>query len=483
MTHYIRQQYLDVNLIGSEPNGLTLEHHLSELYYTSLLPAIESVFDNCNTSEKLLVIDHLEINVGTIALDRIDEDLEKAVIKALMEALEKESVKSFFEKKVQKPFFTSLEGSEVIAANSWSRSPEENLMDVLVYFLRNGLLPWSYKLPEEQSLEQVITEHLLDNMSNGFNVDQLSQFLKISGVLRSVNARTRLQLQFSETFVLSLIKILDPLSYHELTDILADTAIEKIWVTNEGGRVVRKLLIEKFLIELSFSREAPKAEMTKRVLTELRLQSDFDPLFLNLLEKRWTEDKLVDDQPVPVKIPDSSFITSKENLTEVTAREIYIDNAGLVILHPFLPQFFEALGIVFNQEIVQSERALGLLHYLVTGQTQRPEYELVLAKILCNVRISTPINAEFEISQDELNESSALLDAVITHWDALRNTSQDGLRGTFLVRPGKLTLKDDGDWLLQVESRTCDILMEHLPWGISMIKLPWMKNMLQVEWG
>jgi hypothetical protein len=51
-----------------------------------------------------------------------------------------------------------------------------------------------------------------------------------------------------------------------------------------------------------------------------------------------------------------------------------------------------------------------------------------------------------------------------------------------LLRPGKLIRKEDGDWLLQVESRTFDVLLEHLPWGISMIKLPWMKKMLWVEW-
>jgi hypothetical protein len=64
----------------------------------------------------------------------------------------------------------------------------------------------------------------------------------------------------------------------------------------------------------------------------------------------------------------------------------------------------------------------------------------------------------------------------------LRNTSPDGLRGTFLIRSGKLCLRDGGDWSLQVESNSFDILLDQLPWGISMIKLPWMEKMLWVEW-
>jgi len=75
-----------------------------------------------------------------------------------------------------------------------------------------------------------------------------------------------------------------------------------------------------------------------------------------------------------------------------------------------------------------------------------------------------------------------LLQAVIGHWDALRNTTPDGLRGTFLTRPGKLSQRPDGDYLLQVESQSFDILLERLPWGIGVVKLPWMERMLWVEW-
>ena len=36
------------------------------------------------------------------------------------------------------------------------------------------------------------------------------------------------------------------------------------------------------------------------------------------------------------------------------------------------------------------------------------------------------------------------------------------------MRPGMLTVDADGDWLLRVESRTVDILLDQLPWGISL---------------
>jgi hypothetical protein len=163
------------------------------------------------------------------------------------------------------------------------------------------------------------------------------------------------------------------------------------------------------------------------------------------------------------------------------AEGIYINNAGLVLLHPFLPKFFENLSLTAGKKLQQVERALCLLHFLATGQDTAPEYELVLPKILCNVPLLFPVETHTALSAAEKEEALALLSAVIRHWNALRNTSPDGLRGTFFVRAGKISLREN-DWLLQVEPQTWDILLEQLPWGIGMIKLPWMDRLLHVEW-
>ena len=40
----------------------------------------------------------------------------------------------------------------------------------------------------------------------------------------------------------------------------------------------------------------------------------------------------------------------------------------------------------------------------------------------------------------------------------------------------------DGEWLLPMERKAIDILLDQLPWGIGMIPLPWMPQMLHVEW-
>jgi hypothetical protein len=160
---------------------------------------------------------------------------------------------------------------------------------------------------------------------------------------------------------------------------------------------------------------------------------------------------------------------------------IYIGNAGLVLLHPFLPRLFDALGVSGDRRLLQPGRALALLHFLASGQPQAPEYELALPKLLCQLPLTANVDAGIVLDAAACDEAQALLAAVIGHWTALRDTSPDGLRGTFLLRPGKLSMRD-GEWLLQVETQGADVLLGELPWGISAIQLPWMERILWVEW-
>ena len=66
------------------------------------------------------------------------------------------------------------------------------------------------------------------------------------------------------------------------------------------------------------------------------------------------------------------------------------------------------------------------------------------------------------------------------HWGALKSTSIDGLRNSFLMRNGKLSKEEI--WQLTVENKAWDVLLAQLPWGISMVKTPWMEELLYVHW-
>jgi hypothetical protein len=158
--------------------------------------------------------------------------------------------------------------------------------------------------------------------------------------------------------------------------------------------------------------------------------------------------------------------------------------AGVVVVHTFLPEFFNKCGLIDNKEFIDNtarERAVQLLLYLASGETETPENDLLLPKFLCGVPFEQPINGEIILSELEKAESIHLLEAVIAHWSKLKKTSPDGLREGFLQRDGKLEKRPQG-WYLNVEQKSIDILLDFLPWNLRIIKLPWMGEILRVEW-
>ncbi|MDW7693780.1 contractile injection system tape measure protein [Flammeovirgaceae bacterium SG7u.111] len=161
---------------------------------------------------------------------------------------------------------------------------------------------------------------------------------------------------------------------------------------------------------------------------------------------------------------------------------VYIKNAGLVLLAPFIPTLFGKLGFVSEKAISHKDKAVHLLQYLVSGASQTDESELTLNKLLCGISLSEPIAQEAFFHPEELAEADGMLEAVIEHWKALKGTSIQGLQETFLQRDGKLSRTADKKWLLQVEQKAYDILLAQLPWGYSMVKLSWMEDVLTVEW-
>ncbi len=157
-------------------------------------------------------------------------------------------------------------------------------------------------------------------------------------------------------------------------------------------------------------------------------------------------------------------------------------NAGLVLLHPFIPQLFGACGVLAKDELREPERAAALLHWLATGREEVHEFELGFVKLLLGLRPETPLQAgEGLLGAREREEGAALLGAVIGHWKALRGTSVDGLRVSFLQRRGALRDEEMG-WRLQLEPEAFDVLLGHLPWGFATVKLPWMTRPLYTDW-
>ncbi|MEO1626308.1 MAG: contractile injection system tape measure protein, partial [Bacteroidota bacterium] len=162
----------------------------------------------------------------------------------------------------------------------------------------------------------------------------------------------------------------------------------------------------------------------------------------------------------------------------------YVENAGLVLLWPYLQRFLEHIGWVKKKEFIDEEKRLQsilLLQHLVDGGQQWQEPLLPLNKLLCGHSLWKSLPTTLDLTDELTSESTDLLEAVIRNWPILKRTTVDGLRQSFLQREGKLELLDNG-WKLSVSRQSYDMLIDQIPWTIRMVKLPWMKKMLRVEW-
>ncbi|WP_310601224.1 contractile injection system tape measure protein [Desulfobulbus sp.] len=163
-----------------------------------------------------------------------------------------------------------------------------------------------------------------------------------------------------------------------------------------------------------------------------------------------------------------------------------ISQAGLVLFHPYLSRLFVRCRLMEPGDKGLTRAALPrmatLLHYLATGRERALEFELGLVKILLGLDPLTPVPVcEGLLTEADKWEARELLAAAVGHWGALRDTSPEGMRTSFVERPGLLRPIEAG-WRLNVERRGWDILLDRLPWSISLIRLPWMGRLLLVEW-
>lgn len=163
---------------------------------------------------------------------------------------------------------------------------------------------------------------------------------------------------------------------------------------------------------------------------------------------------------------------------------VEIHNSGLIICAVFLPQLFERLSLVTDGGFTNNEsrnRAVYILQQLVFNENDFPEDELLLNKLLVGMQAEQPLVPIGELSANEIEQSENLINGLINNWEKMKNTSPEGLQETFIRRYGMLKFKSD-KVLLVVEKKGYDILLQAIPWNISIIKLPWMKRPIHVDW-
>jgi hypothetical protein len=223
---------------------------------------------------------------------------------------------------------------------------------------------------------------------------------------------------------------------------------------------------EKFLFKDEPVIPAKKSEEEQPLITETK-EKPVEPE-INFSDDNEEVDFLAEEHPLFQKKPSAGMTRF----------------GGIILIAPFLPAFFSELQLIEDGKFIgeaEQYKALHLLNYIGSGKTSSPEYALMLHKLLCGIELTTPVPKTIKLGAAEKKEALLFLDDIAGQWTALRSTSGKAFRDTFFRRNGILEKKDTV-WLLRVERGPMDIMLDTLPWTISIIRAPWMQQLLQVEW-
>jgi contractile injection system tape measure protein len=485
----------------SREEAFNLRSGLRQALEEAVPAAFQRAFDAAVPGDDVVHVPRLELRVRVAGVESLAAELPELLRRAAHEQL------------------AALLGADPEppspAAGGTRRSNRENRVEALVRYLATGALPWELAQAEaaelREQLQQMAREELQTVLARAPEVlaplpQRLAFYFRLLQLLpeeRWPEIADRLSPRLPTAEARALGRALAALAGAPSPGLTAHLRqqLAAAALAAAGRDASREL--ESFLDEILASAPGeiaarrtllpsavpPKAEMPPGVSPRRRHRAEDR----NLPRAALRSSTVVPAQATPhgasLQQGDSEGDARTPGAaaeTEMDAFPLAVRCAGLVLLHPFLPRLFESTGLrragALGLLRGALPRAAALLHWLATGRGEALEFELGLVKVLLGERPETTLlTGGGLLTADDRAEAEALLAAAIGHWRVLKGTTPAGMRSSFLKRGGLLREGDAG-WRLQVEPAAFDVLLDHLPWGISVVKLPWMNQPIFTEW-
>ena len=532
--HHIKKQTFRLEVSGKQ-DTFKLQQAFSSFFWEKLAPRMEQLFDRLTVEETVVRVDRLVVDLGNISFKSMKSpDGINKLIRALELSLtEKISLPapgtvsmtrsySHWEQWLYFLSHGSLPWATAKPDEDWHENILKNLViephaiDSLKKTVKSTpgamkRLVWQHPEKFQLSILEIFTGHpqreLLKQRKKV--TDFLIELSRTSNTKESTHGRFKIDISRSEIKELS--------TDHFWSFIWVQTLLkEKLWtssviIAHWLHKILHRIansepqkLLKAYAGDLNKNKEVKK--WIDRITDTTIPESDIDtPERLSTPDqnKKATSDRhqgkfiksekdnylASNNMPVsnkPYRKADDAFQPYHEahTNTEAAAYDWYLQHAGMILIHTFLPRFFTILNLCKEGKFINDgkrQKAIHLLHHIATGDTQPPEYELVLFKFLCGVPINMPVKRIMKLTTKEKQETRNLLETAIAHWEILGKTSVAGLRESFFHREGKLQQTARG-WQLIVEQNSIDVLLDKLPWHLGIVKLPWMDEILKVEW-
>jgi hypothetical protein len=433
-----------------------------------VVAGIEKICDAHISDTDLLRIDKLEIDLGRISAAELKEHFGPQFMQQ-------------FEIRLQEYLSRTSQQEQDTAQ-------QDTRMQLFAYFMQTGLLPWwateaelDFEMLCRDSIRhvpEVVTAFFLQHKNNeelwkravhqldtdfwDFLLSSLPVFQEAGKHMENVTAFFKQKLQqLNDPIVAEVFDELQKLVQDDRVFLVSHAPdFFKAQQQQDFPRVMAELVTAALFPEDKTERALLKAELEKSIT------KNFNPV-----------QKIAEQNIVPEGKP-------QYKPEAIISEKLIIHDAGLVLLSPFMKPLFSSLGYWTDGQWTNreaQERAVCLLEFIATGKTQCKEYNLALPKLLCGIPLYQPVQTGMEFTDEEIKETETLLESVIEHWKALKNTSAEGFRSSFLQRDAVLFPRDK-DWQLVVEKKTLDILLEGIPWGYGTLSIAWNEYLIFTEW-
>ena len=475
-THRIRRQRWLCSA-GSTAEAFALRAHLREAQEVAVPAAFARAFDAAVPGDEVVRLPLLELHIRLASVDDLATALPELLACAVSEQLGRLLVPA------------ARSQSPIPAPAVARRSVRESRLEALVIYLTTGSLPWELAQAETSALLEQLRETAAEDLA------------AVLG--RAPDAQVSLSQR--QAFFFRLLPLLPEERWQEIA-----------WHLSSRLPIARAAALGRALAALAVGRSdsagTPVADLAGALAEALGGWQGLQGQQGSQEPDESPFSPVVPEVPAVPGVPVSSLLASlpreaaaffapwlesaaspapgtpAESFSIAEAAEeafpLAVRSAGLVLLHPLLPRLFETVGLFCAGELPWAEmpRAAALLHWLATGRDEVHELELGFIKVLLGLRPEEPLLVDSgRLTAADREEGEALLQAAIQHWRALKGTTSAGLRASFLQRGGLLR-EDDAGWRLQVEPAAFDLLLDHLPWGIGVVKLPWMTRPIFTEW-
>lgn len=491
-SHVIHTMKVSLRVPDME-NAFPMQQRVKECLVKEWDEQLTAILDKYSSADQFLQIPRLQIKLESMPAHQWEKHFKERFMEALDQALSQYSQEAPAQ---QTQELATGEFQFQEEDRPWGPcSASEQYQDIWLFFMQHGMLPWWAQSETAEELEdKVITA-----------VKAQPEFCKVEWTRAWLKGHLSVQ---------RWVQQCSPALQHAVLEALA------------GQSVAGKIIGWEATMLLGFSAGNSTVNLRRLqclywdVIFRLLLTEGEEAVQSNaimpLLKKHWekwinaemgtVETEILEMISMPKEINESRSTkeikeTPNATSTSVTTNtpgtpkpaspdlgigeHLLIRDAGLVLLHPFLLHLFKHFEWLEENDTrilpAYAHRAVHLLSFIVSGEEQMPEYNLVFPKLLCGLPLDTPLEKDVYLTAEEKQQALELLEVVIKYWDALGSTSPEGLRSTFLQREGKLIFREE-QWLLIVTTQTVDILLNRLPWGFGFVKLPWMEQLLKVQW-